>query len=72
MAYIEAGTMSAVFINGRYLNRWNVPFGSHWRFNLTPYIKWGEENTIELRPHYPEPQTVKSVQIWYYDPQTLQ
>ena len=72
MVYVEAGTMSAVFINGRFLNRWNVPFGSHWRFNLTPYLKWGEENTIELRPHYPEPQTVKSVQIWYYDPRTLQ
>jgi hypothetical protein len=63
--YVECVNLSAVFINGKFLPRMNVPFGSHFRFNLTPYIKWGEENTLQLNPHYPDAQQVKVVEVRY-------
>ncbi|HEY3398925.1 MAG TPA: hypothetical protein VGM19_14850 [Armatimonadota bacterium] len=72
MVYVEATTMHCIYINGKYLPRMNVPYGTHFRFNITPWIKWGEENVIEMQPHYTNPNTIGAVELRYYDPQTLQ
>lgn len=64
--------IASILINGRWLSRsYGLTRGTHFRMNLTPYIKWGQENDIELRPTYAQPFDVKTVEVRYYEPGTL-
>ena len=65
-------SVSSILFNGHWLSRsYGLTRGTHFRMNLTPYIKWGQENDIELRPTYTEPRDVSTIEIRYYTPGTL-
>ena len=64
--------VASILLNGHWISRsYGMTRGEHFRFNLTPYIKWGQPNDIELRPTYGWPMTTSVLEVRYYDPGTL-
>ena len=70
--FVDGGAeLSGILINNRWLRRASTLRGDHFRANLTPFIHWGAENEIELRPAASGPITISHIEIRYYDPGAL-
>jgi len=73
MLYIEVvggNLIPSIYLNGRLMNRDFA--GTHAIVDLTPYLLWGQPNSITLNVMYPvHPTTVKTVELRYYDPGTF-
>lgn len=68
MLYVETkvNNIVGIYINGRAMNR-DIG-GQHFLLNLTPYIKQGQPNTIQLNPQYNQnPLDMVAVELRYYD-----
>jgi len=64
--------VTGILFNGHWLSRsYSQTRGTHFRMNLTPYVKWGQENDIELRPTYSAAIEVSTIEVRYYNPGTL-
>jgi len=70
-----------VLINGRLVRRHHPMIGERWSLNLTPFVRFGEENEIELtkwegsggegKSAAPGTGTVREVSLGFYDPDTF-
>ncbi|HEY3418655.1 MAG TPA: hypothetical protein VGM23_17400, partial [Armatimonadota bacterium] len=70
--YMELTTNNifSIVLNGRWISRNQA--GQHPMFNITPYLRWGQPNTLELGPQYPQNGAdVTTVEIRYYDTDQL-
>jgi hypothetical protein len=59
----------SVLINGRLVRRHHHMIGDRWSLNLTPFIRWGQENEIELvRWESSGSGTVREISLGFHDP----
>jgi len=63
---VADGALIGVNFNGRYLSR--SALDPRFQFNVTPWVKFGEENRIELiNDNGPGSGTIKSISLDFYD-----
>ena len=70
MFYVEVvggNIIPSMYLNGRLMNRDFA--GTHALVDVTPYLRWGQPNTVILNLMYPSQHSaVKTVELRYYDP----
>ena len=70
MHFDTSGRMSGVVINGRWISQSHVQNCPEFDLNLTPWIKFGEDNKVELIAAGRGQMTVKKISLDFYDPGT--
>lgn len=61
--------LAHVLINGRLMRRHHHMIGERWSLNLTPFVRWGEANEIEIvRWEGAGAGTVREVSLGFFDP----
>jgi hypothetical protein len=62
-----SGSMIGVIINGTWVRRHHHNIGDYWDINITPLIRFGESNTIEVSAlKGPGSGDVKSIELRFY------
>ena len=69
LIHFEAtGDRFSILVNGRQLKDAGQVRSHSFTFNVTPLVKFGEENLIELAGSSNSDKTIKSVEVWFYEP----
>jgi len=63
--------IQSVYINNANVYFYGGPRGHHRRMTINPWLKWGEENELELIPYYGDPMDITTVELRYYRPDQL-
>ena len=68
LVHVDGKAVVGVIVNGKLLIRSTRVYNSLFSINVTPYIRFGEENMVELVTR-PDPQAtpIDKVEIRYYD-----
>ncbi len=73
--YVEGprADIACIYINGRRLNRSaGMMRGNHFRINLMPWLRWDQENELELEAGYRGPHDamhITQIELRYYAPE---
>jgi hypothetical protein len=63
------GPLHGVLINGRMITRHHHHIGADFALNLTPFVRFGEENRFELICRSPDrAYTISAIELRFYDP----
>ena len=65
--HMEGERMLGVIVNGHMIRRYHTLLGNITHLNITPWVKFVADNTLELFKSENGRTTVKSLSLYFYD-----